>query len=131
MGILECRWILLLGEFDGYRFITDGIRREAYQTTIPYAAQTFYGVKDVISVSWLRTQNNGQYYRGVMALPRKMTLVRSGEDIRLRMMPVENFLNARKLVYEDNTCELKYKPKDTVAIQIQLLGAGKSVMWLK
>lgn len=126
------RWVFwsadgfyFLGEFDGYRFITDGIRREAYQTTIPYAAQTFYGVKDVISVSWLRTQNNGQYYRGVMALPRKMTLVRSGEDIRLRMMPVENFLNARKLVYEDNTCELKYKPKDTVAIQIQLLGAGK------
>ena len=132
------RWVFwsadgfyFLGEFDGYRFITDGIRREAYQTTIPYAAQTFYGVKDVISVSWLRTQNNGQYYRGVMALPRKMTLVRSGEDIRLRMMPVENFLNARKLVYEDNTCELKYKPKDTVEYRYNCWAPEKSVMWLK
>ena len=65
-----------------------------------------------------------------MALPRKMTLVRSGEDIRLRMMPVENFLNARKLVYEDNTCELKYKPKDTVAIQIQLVGRREKISYV-
>lgn len=125
------RWVFwsadgfyFLGEFDGFRFTTDGIRREAYQTTIPYAAQTFWGTEDVITIPWLRTQNNGKYYRGVMGLPRKLTLVQLGEEVRLRMMPVESFLNARKLVYMDNTCELKYKPKNFKATQIQLLGAG-------
>ena len=40
------------------------------------------------------------------------------------MMPVESFLNARKLVRVDNTCELKYTSEDFRATQIQLLGAG-------
>lgn len=113
-----------LGEFDGFQFMTDGIRREAYQTTVPYAAQTFFGTEDVITIPWLRTQNNGKYYRGVMGLPRKLTLVQLGGELRLRMMPVESFLNARKLVHVDNTCELKYTPEDFRATQIQLLGAG-------
>ena len=125
------RWVFwsadgfyFLGEFDGFHFTTDGIRREAYQTSVPYAAQTFWGTEDVITVPWLRTQNKGRYYRGVMGLPRKLTLVQSGEELRLRMMPVESFLNARKPVCMDNTCELKYKPENFHAIQVQLLGAG-------
>ena len=113
-----------LGEFDGFQFMTDGIRREAYQTTVPYAAQTFFGTEDVITIPWLRTQNHGKYYKGVMGLPRKLTLVQLGGELRLRMMPVESFLNARKLVRVDNTCELKYTPEDFRATQIQLLGAG-------
>lgn len=83
-----------LGEFDGFQFMTDGIRREAYQTTVLYAAQTFFGTEDVITIPWFR------------------------------MMPVESFLNARELVRVDNTCELKYTPEDFRATQIQLLGAG-------
>lgn len=113
-----------LGDFDGYQFLTDGVRKDAYQTTIPYAAQTFWGTDDVITIPWLRTKNVGKCYRGVMGLPRKLTLAKTNEGLRLRMMPVESYLNARKLVYSENTCDFRYEGKTNAATEIQVLGAG-------
>ena len=52
-----------LGEFDGYEFKTDGVKLEAYRTKIPYAAQTFWGTEDVITIPWLRTKIKENYIR--------------------------------------------------------------------
>jgi len=45
------------GTFDGYQFLTEGKRNLAYMNAVPYAAQTFSGLKDrIISVPWLRME---------------------------------------------------------------------------
>ncbi len=88
-----------LGDFDGYEFKTDGIRHEAYKTSIPYAAQTFWGTKDVITIPWLRTENKGKLYRSGMGLPKKMTLTETEKGLRLRLSHVEEFLKARVNVH--------------------------------
>ena len=84
-----------LGEFDGYEFKTDGVKLEAYRTKIPYAAQTFWGTEDVITIPWLRTKNKGKLYTGVMGIPRKLILAETPEGLRLRQNPVEEFRKAR------------------------------------
>ena len=84
-----------LGDFDGYEFKTDGVKQEAYRTKLPYAAQTFWGTEDVITIPWLRTQNKGKLYTGVMGIPRMLTLARTTEGLRLRQNPVKEFRNAR------------------------------------
>ena len=84
-----------LGEFDGYEFKTDDVKLEAYRTKIPYAAQTFWGTEDVITIPWLRTKNKGKLYTGVMGIPRKLILAETPEGLRLRQNPVEEFRKAR------------------------------------
>lgn len=64
-----------LGDFDGKVFTARQGRREAYGTRLPYAAQTYSGVKGrTVSVAWLRTRQEGRPYRGAMALPRELSL---------------------------------------------------------
>lgn len=88
-----------LGEFDGYEFKTDGVQYKAYRTKVPYAAQTWWGTQDVITIPWLRTKNKGKLYTGGMGLPRKLTLAHTPEGLRLRQLPVEGYEKARKSVY--------------------------------
>lgn len=85
------------GDFDGYRFETDGVRYEAYLNKAPYAAQTFFRGGDrkersdeLVTVSWLRLPNEGRSFTGVMGLPRQIT--RGASGIRLSFSPVSQFL---------------------------------------
>lgn len=78
-----------LGEFDGRTFTVRGGQKEAYGTRLPYAAQTYSGISGrTVSVAWLRTRQEGRLYTGAMAVPRELSLVREGEDYRLRLAPV-------------------------------------------
>ena len=59
----------MTGSFDGYKFTPDSEVLMAYETKLPYAAQTYEGVEDrTILVSWLRTENDRGGYRGMMAI---------------------------------------------------------------
>lgn len=78
-----------LGEFDGRTFTLTSGQKEAYGTKLPYAAQTYSGVWDrVISVAWLRTRHEGHLYTGAMAIPRELSLVKTGDDYRMKFSPV-------------------------------------------
>ena len=90
------------GEFDGHEFKPDGIRQNAWKTTVPYAAQTIWGTEDVILIPWLRTENRNKLYTGAMGLPRKLSLVQTKEGYRLRQLPVDSFLLARSAVHSSN-----------------------------
>ncbi len=85
-----------LGDFDGYTFRTDGVQRHAYMCGLPYAAQTYSGVKDrVIAVPWLRTHNVGKPYTGMMGLPRELGLVKTGGERMLSMLPIREYENSK------------------------------------
>lgn len=88
-----------LGEFDGQRFETDGVRHEAYTSKLPYAAQTYYGTDRVITIPWMRTRNSGQIYRGMMGIPRQLTLVEKDGDYILRQKLVDEYEDKKKLVF--------------------------------
>jgi len=90
------KWMLLtadgyyyLGDFDGQHFTTDYVRHEAFSTKLPYAAQTFYGTDQVIMIPWLRTKNPGQIYRGMMGIPRILTLTKENEDFILQQKKIQ------------------------------------------
>lgn len=103
----EKRWVFwsadgfyYIGDFDGYSFVTDGIRREAYKTKLPYAAQTFSNINNkIISIPWLRTKQNNKLYCGVMGLPRELTLARRNGELHLRQIPVFTLEQNQDLIY--------------------------------
>lgn len=77
------------GEFDGYRFTTDGKKHMAYLGTEQYAAQTYAGVEDrIIQISWLRLENTGEVYTGAMGIPREIICRKKGDDYVLVQKPV-------------------------------------------
>lgn len=64
------------GSFDGFRFVPDGPHRNAYIGSIPYAAQTFSGVKGrTVSVPWLRISPPDKPYAGIMGIPSELSLI--------------------------------------------------------
>ena len=87
------------GDFNGYEFKPDGVRRKAWKTAVPYAAQTIWGTKDVILIPWLRMKNSNKLYTGAMGLPRKLTLVNTKEGYCLRQVPVDSFSKAKSSVH--------------------------------
>lgn len=53
------------GDFDGFKFQTDGVRHAAYINKMAYAAQTYSNTGDrVISVLWLRLPNREEIIPG-------------------------------------------------------------------
>lgn len=88
------------GEFDGSRFVFENQYKEAYHSMLPYAAQTFNGTQRIISVPWMRTDNKGKVRRGMMGLPRQLTLVKQGNEYVLRMKPVDEFEAAKERMLE-------------------------------
>jgi len=78
-----------LGDFDGSHFVTDGVRQEAYHCMLPYAGQTFAGTDRVIMIPWMRTNNQGKNFRGMMGIPRELTLVKTEEGYLLRQKLVQ------------------------------------------
>lgn len=83
-GTEEKKWVFwsadgyyLVGDFDGYRFTPESEVLSAYCTRLPYAAQTYAGTDDrTISVAWLRMENERGNYRGMMAIPAELSLVK-------------------------------------------------------
>ena len=76
------------GSFDGYNFLWNGIKHEAYADKIPYAAQIFSGTEDIIMVPWLRTPTVDEKWTGMMGIPRKLCTLRKENDIFLRQLPL-------------------------------------------
>lgn len=92
-----------LGDFDGYQFQTDGIRHEAYFTKVPYAAQTYAGIKDrIISVPWLRTENAEKMYTGTMGIPRELSLYKEKGQYRLAQNPIRELEYKKRKVFDRN-----------------------------
>lgn len=119
-----------LGDFDGFWFVTDGIRREAYQTMLPYAAQSFWGSERVIMIPWLRTDNRGKAYRGVMGIPRQLSLVKKDGDYVLRQKLVDEFEECKEKVFEQafgrdggagaKDCDIVCEQKCDAAVEVLL-----------
>lgn len=89
------------GDFDGFKFQTDGVRHAAYINKMAYAAQTYSNTGNrVISVPWLRLPNRGRNYTGAMGLPREFSVAyKNGEKV-LRQEPVREYECSKKLVYD-------------------------------
>jgi len=90
-----------LGDFDGSHFHTDGVLHRAYQTMLPYAAQTFWGTERVIMVPWMRTDNKGKVFTSLMGMPRQLSLVKRGEDFILRQKLADEFEEQKEKVLEE------------------------------
>jgi len=82
-----------IGEFDGYKFQSDGKRHNAYLKDLPYAAQTYAGADSVISVPWLRMQNAGRLYTGAFGIPVEFSLRRKADDYVLIQWPVKQLFD--------------------------------------
>lgn len=77
------------GEFDGYHFRPAGSRQRAYVNSIPYAAQTYSGVTGrVISIPWLRMENDGRSFTGTYGIPVELGCKKTGEGYVLTQRPV-------------------------------------------
>lgn len=109
-----------LGNFDGYKFETDNVKHMAYCTKVPYAAQTWWGTEDVITIPWLRTSNKGKMYTGAMGIPRKMTLAQTEEGLKLRQVPVDQYMNSRNLIFKLYGMETSYEVEQETAVEISI-----------
>lgn len=77
------------GQFDGRDFKTDGEKKWAYLTGVPYAAQTFSGVEGrVISIPWLRLKNDGRNYTGAYGIPVELSCKRTDDGFIIVQKPV-------------------------------------------
>lgn len=101
------KWVLLsadgyyiVGEFDGYCFEPLQERKEAYKTSVPYAAQTFVGTKERIMIKWLRTWNQGENFTGCMSLPVELSLKKEQGEYLLCQQFVKNYVSQKKKVLE-------------------------------
>ncbi len=98
------RWIFMqadgnyyIGVFDGKHFTPESGLRNAYGTSLPYAAQTFNKPDDrVIHVAFLRTECKKCTYTNMMSLPREMTLIRKNGADMLQLKPVREYFEARR-----------------------------------
>ncbi|MDO5136574.1 MAG: glycoside hydrolase family 32 protein [Eubacteriales bacterium] len=118
-----------LGDFDGYTFCTDKVRRLAYQTPLPYAAQTCSGAEGrVVSIAWLRTKNPGQLYTGMMSIPRELTLVKQGEGPCLSLLPVREYEESKKKMADFSLGEegfsMETEQEGVTEISLELEGSG-------
>jgi sucrose-6-phosphate hydrolase SacC (GH32 family) len=98
----------VIGSFDGYRFLQESEKKCAYATKLAYAAQTYSGVTDrVISVAWLRTEDDRGNYRGIMSFPAELFLRKNELQYTLGLYPVQELSNARKQIGEITGLEWK------------------------
>lgn len=96
-----------LGSFDGYAFRGEGGMQKLYEGGLPYAAQTFSGVEGrTVQICWLRTENRGEIWTGMMGLPRELSLGKDRDGFYIRQSFVreaEGFLDRKDgfLIAED------------------------------
>lgn len=100
------------GDFDGYHFRSDGKKRMAYLTNLPYAAQSYSGTGDrTIIIPWLRTLNPCKMYTGMMGIPREAAIAWINGEKYLQLLPIREHDAAKKEIAgfeaeEDYTMEL-------------------------
>ena len=98
----EKKWVFwsadgyyMVGDFDGFRFTPESEVLSAYDTTLPYAAQTYSGIPDkTISIAWLRTQSDRGNFRGMMSIPSELSLLKVNNDYKMRFTPVSQLYQA-------------------------------------
>jgi sucrose-6-phosphate hydrolase SacC (GH32 family) len=113
------------GTFDGYQFVLDGERHLAYVNQIPYAAQTYSNVSDrVISIPWLRLENDGRTFTGTFGIPVELSYQKKGGQKLLIQRPVRELQEQAKLIFDSEKEEKKeqytYQPEETAALMIQM-----------
>lgn len=146
----ESAWVFLTadgfyywGDFDGYRFRTDGVRHTAYLNSVPYAAQTYSNLEDrTVFVPWLRLPNRDRLYTGAMGLPRELRLVYREGERRLRLLPVREYVQTRREIlpgaHERNRkespasdgCLYHGGSGRALELELQLSGTGQPVRFL-
>lgn len=90
------------GDFDGFHFYVQGKQRKAYVNSIPYAAQTYFGVADrTISIPWLRMENDGRMFTGAYGLPVELTCKNTENGYIIIQKPVRELMQQAKPVAED------------------------------
>ena len=115
------------GEFDGHEFKTDGEKKWAYLTDVPYAAQTFSGVDGrIISIPWLRLKNDGRNYTGAYGIPVELSCKRTEDGLILVQKPVRELFEQMKNiteqvpVNEDNTIVCQQEKKKALVIRMRI-----------
>lgn len=126
----EAKWVFwtpdgyyLVGEFDGRKFVSEQKIEKIYGNKLPYAAQTFSGVKErVIQLPWMRMENKGKRYKGVMGVPREMRLVKRGERYLLSEPVVREVKEKAHILAEKVICdgwEISWEKEGAVWLEMQ------------
>ena len=115
------------GEFDGHDFKTDGEKKWAYISGVPYAAQTFSGVNGrVISIPWLRVKNDGRNYTGAYGIPVELSCKKTDEGFIIVQKPVKELMEQavkiteRLIPDENNTIRYQQEEKKALVIRLTL-----------
>ncbi len=91
------------GAFDGYHFRPYGGRQQAYVNNVPYAAQTYFGIKGrVVSIPWLRMENDGRLFSGACGIPVELSCKRTQEGYTLVQKPVRELTEQRIRLGKDS-----------------------------
>lgn len=91
------------GAFDGYHFRPYGGRQQAYVNNVPYAAQTYFGIKGrVVSIPWLRMENDGRLFSGACGIPVELSCKRTQEGYTLVQKPVRELTEQRVRLGKDS-----------------------------
>lgn len=116
------------GSFDGYCFHTDCVRHLAYRTAVPYAAQTFSGLKDrTVNIPWMRTKNHGTGYTGMFGIPMELTAAVTPDGPSLCMQPVREFFDACRTEVSGSGKQFRAEVKEESAAVLKIrFEAGQS-----
>lgn len=80
------------GEFDGHHFTQTENKKYAYASKNLYAAQTFSGISDrVISIPWIRFENDGSNYTGLQGIPAELSCKMTEEGWMIVQKPIREF----------------------------------------
>ncbi|MBQ0064316.1 MAG: glycoside hydrolase family 32 protein, partial [Firmicutes bacterium] len=81
--------VYIVGDFDGYTFTQTGGPKNAYISQLPYAAQTYSNIANrVVSIPWLRLDNDGRSYTGSYGIPVEFSLKNTEAGYTLVQKPV-------------------------------------------
>lgn len=102
----EKKWIFWSA--DGYYVICDfkdgkisnfSERKLAYQSKLPYAAQTISGLEGrVVTIPWLRVKLPSRLYTGAMGIPMELSLIKKDKEYVLCQKPVKEYEEAKRFL---------------------------------
>ena len=115
----------ITGEFDGFCFKAEGGRQTAYSTRLPYAAQTFSGTPGrVISMAWLRMNNDRGNYRGLMSLPTELFLIKKDAQYIMGFRPARE-ISETMGAFQELSAQTFCAEGRAVCIQLETKGRTK------
>ena len=134
----EKRWVFwsadgyyVLGDFDGYRFSKESEVYSAYDTKLPYAAQTYAGTDRRISVAWYRTVNDRGAFKGMMSIPNELNLVHTDNGLRIGFKPVQELFDlSEKIRVSQDASFYEKLSGDPVLIMIEWKGDESSPVFI-